>query len=80
MKLLPTFVLTLLLCGCAWKGGRCYPIVGLGWVVVNTNQPTVVAVKALGLSTGNGQLSLGLSSFTTVQIATNANVVIDLRK
>ena len=69
-----------LLCGCACGNGRCYPIIGFGWVNVSTNQPTIVTSTALGLNTGSGQLNLGLSSFTTVTVATNANVIIDLRK
>lgn len=69
-----------LLCGCACGHGRCYPIIGFGWINVSTNQPTIVTSTALGLNTGSGQLNLGLSSFTTVTVATNANVIIDLRK
>ena len=79
MRLSALFAL-LLLCGCACRSGRCYPVIGLGWITVNTNQRTIVTSTALGLNTGGGQLTLGLSTFTTVTIATNANVIIDLRK
>lgn len=79
MKLSALLGLTLL-CGCACAGGRRYPVFGFGWVTVSTNQPTIVTSTALGLNTGNGQMTLGLSSFTTVTVATNANVIIDLRK
>lgn len=79
MRLSALIALTLL-CGCACKGGRCYPIIGIGWVTVSTNRPTVVSTTALGLNTGNGQLNLGWSSLTTVTVDTNANVIIDLRK
>lgn len=80
MKLSALLGLTLLLCGCACEAGRRYPIIGFGWVTVSTNQPTIISSTALGLNTGNGQLNLGLSSFTTVAVATNSNVIIDLRK
>lgn len=69
----------MLLCGCATKTGLWYPIVGFGWVTVNTNHPTVFTSKAIGFNAGNGQISVGLSSFTTVTVPTNANVVIDLK-
>lgn len=80
MKLSALFALAALLSGCATKTGRWYPLVGFGWVVVNTNQPSAVTSKALGLNAGHGQLSVGLSSFTTVTVPTNANVLIDLRQ
>ena len=76
------FTLAILLCGCTTKTGRIYPVIGVGWVTVNvaTNQPTVVTTKTLGLNTGNGQASLGLSSFATVVVPTNANIIIDLKQ
>lgn len=80
MRLSTLIALAALLTGCATKNGRCYPIVGLGWVSVNTNQPSVVTSKALGLNGGNGQFSLGFSSYTTITVPTNANVLIDLRQ
>lgn len=80
MRLSALLILTVLLCSCACRNGRRYPIIGLGWVTLSTNQPTVVSTTAFGLNTGSGQLTLGLSSFTTVTVATNANVIIDLRK
>lgn len=80
MKLSALFALAALLSGCATKTGRWYPLVGFGWVVVNTNQPSAVTSKALGLNAGHGQLSLGFSTYTTVTVPTNANVIIDLRQ
>ena len=77
---LSALIALILLCGCACKAGRRYPIIGFGWVTLSTNQPTIVITTALGLNTGSGQMNLGLSSFTTVTVATNANVIIDLRK
>jgi len=68
-----------LLSGCATKAGRWYPVIGFGWVVVNTNQLTITASKVLGLNTGSGQMSLGFSSLTVVKVPTNANVIIDLQ-
>ncbi len=35
-----------LLCGCATKNGRTYPIIGFGWVTVSTNQPSVTSYKS----------------------------------
>lgn len=79
MRLSALIALTLL-CGCACKAGRSYPVIGFGWVTVSTNQPTIVVTTALGLNTGSGQVNLGLSSFTTITVVTNANVIIDLQK
>jgi len=69
-----------LLCGCAINGGRCYPVIGFGWIRISTNEPAVFTSRTIGLNTGKGQASLGLSSFTTIIIPTNSNVVIDLKK
>ena len=80
MKLSALIALAVLLSGCAVKGGRCYPIIGIGWVVVNTNQPTVVVSRSLGLNTSPGQLTIGLASYTTIRVPTNANVIIDLKQ
>lgn len=80
MKLSALIALTVLLNGCATKTGRWYPLIGFGWVTVNTNQPSIVTSKALGLNVGNGQASLGLSSFATVVVPTNANVIINLKQ
>lgn len=80
MKLSALIVMAALLSGCAVKNGRWYPVVGLGWVIVNTNQPSIVTSKALGLNAGRGQMTLGLSSFMVVTVPTNANVILDLKK
>lgn len=77
---LSALIALLLLCGCACKGGRAYPIIGFGWVTVSTNEPVIVSTTALGLIAGSGQMNLGLSSSTVITVATNANVIIDLRK
>lgn len=80
MKLSALLALAVLLCGCATKTGRWYPIIGIGWVTVNTNQTVVVSSRALGLNTGPGQMNLGVSSFSTATVPTNANVIIELHK
>lgn len=80
MKLGALLVLGVLLGGCTTKNGRCYPIIGLGWITVNTNQPTVRTAKVLGLNTSSGQVSVGLSSFTVIAVPTNANVLMELRQ
>lgn len=80
MKLGALLVLGVLLNGCATRNGRCYPVVGLGWINVNTNQPVVRAAKVLGLNASSGQVSVGFSSVTVITVPTNANVVIDLRQ
>lgn len=72
--------LAVLSSGCATKTGRWYPVVGIGWVAVNTNQPAAFTSTTLGLSGSPGQFNLGLSTFTHVTVPTNANVVIDLTK
>ena len=69
-----------LLTGCAVKDGRCYPIVGFGWTIVDTNATTIVKSTAMGLNTGAGQSSIGFSSFTIISVPTNSNVIIDLKQ
>lgn len=80
MKLGALLIAMALLAGCTTQNGRCYPIIGIGWVVVNTNQPVVFSSRAIGLNVSGNQTTLGLSSFTTVIVPTNSNVLIDLRK
>lgn len=80
MKLMLLAALGAALAGCATKTGRAYPVIGFGYVIVSTNQPSAVSVKVLGLCAGGGQASLGLSSLTVTTIPTNASVIIDLRK
>lgn len=80
VKVNALLAVAVLLCGCATKNGRCYPIVGFGWVTVNNNQATILKSSAIGLSTGVSQACLGFSSFTVISVPTNANVIIDLKQ
>lgn len=80
MKLSALIAAMALLCGCATKNGRCYPIVGFGWVVVNTNQVHITKATTLGLNTGLNQTCLGFGAFTLISVPTNANVIIDLKQ
>ena len=67
-----------LLGGCATKNGRCYPILGFGWVTVSTNQPSVTAVRTtlvgVGVSTLPANAAVGYSHSVLLQATTNANV------
>lgn len=73
-----------LLCGCATKGGRCYPMVGLGWTVVNTNQPGAMRVKTTILGFGLAirpvtHCVLGFGQTDTLIIETNANLLFEYK-
>ena len=86
MKLLATLSAALLLCGCAYtdrNGVKSHVIIGFGIVRSgNTNEVggTVLNVKAVGLYTGGRTLSLGYVNQTRVEIQTNANVVLEIKK
>lgn len=73
-----------LLCGCASKGERCYPIVGLGWTIVNTNQPGALRVKTTILGFGMAvkpitHCVLGFGQTDTWIVETNANLLIEYK-
>ena len=86
MKLLATLLSALLLCGCVYtdkNGARSCVIVGFGIVRSGgTNQPvgTVLNVKAVGLYAGSRTASLGYINQTRIEIQTNANVIVELKK
>lgn len=86
MKLLATLSAALLLSGCVYtdkNGVRTHVIVGFGLVRSgNTNESagTVLNVKAVGLYTGGRSMSLGYVNQTRVELQTNANVVLELKK
>jgi len=86
VKLSATLLAALLLCGCVYtdkNGVRSHVIVGFGIVRSgNTNEVagTVLNVKAVGLYTGGRSLSLGYVNQTRVEIQTNANVLLEIKK
>ena len=71
------------MCGCATKSGRWYPIIGLGFVVISTNQPKATVMKATliggGITTLPPAVLVGFSRSSTALVTTNANVMIDLK-
>jgi hypothetical protein len=83
MKLLSTLVLAATLCGCATKNGRCFPIIGFGWVTINTNQPEVTVVKATLLGAGVTTLPpaaiIGFNRSSTALVTTNGNVLLEIK-
>lgn len=84
MKLSALIAAAVLLCGCATKGGRCYPILGLGWTVVNTNQPGITRTKSTILGFGTTikpafQCVIGFGQTETIIVETNNNVLIEFK-
>ena len=83
MKLGVLIAAVALLCGCATKEGRCYPIVGLGWTVVNTNQPGAVRIKTtilgFGMATKPAHCVVGFGQTDMWIVETNANLLIELK-
>jgi len=86
VKYLATLSAALLLCGCAYtnrNGVKTHVIVGFGVVrSPNTNEISgnVINVKSVGLYTGGRTLSLGYMNQTRVEIQTNANVTLEIKK
>lgn len=86
VRLLAALSIALLVCGCAYtdkNGRRCHIIIGAGIVrhsTTNETGATILNVKAVGLYTGTGTISLGYVDQTRVEVQTNANVLIELRK
>lgn len=84
MKLSAFIAAAVLLCGCATNGGRCYPVVGLGWTVVNTNQPGAVRFKTTILGFGMAarpafHCVLGFGQTDTLIVETNANLILEYK-
>ena len=83
MKLFLALAVASVLCGCTTKTGRWYPIIGLGFVVVNTNQPEATVVKATLLGAGVTTLPpaaiIGFSRSSTALVTTNGNVLLEIK-
>ena len=73
----------LFLTGCTINGKKCYPIIGLGWVTVNTNTPnatiTKITVVGAGLDTYNQSATVGYSRIAKVVVETNSNVIVEIK-
>jgi hypothetical protein len=74
------------MCGCVYtdkNGARCRVIVGFGVVRSGgTSQPAgaIIDVKAFGIYAGGGTFDIGYLNQTRIEIQTNANVTIELKK
>lgn len=84
MKLSALIAAAALLSGCATKGGRCYPTIGLGWTIVNTNQPGAIRFKTTILGLGAAMRPafhcvLGFGQTDTLIIETNANLILETK-
>jgi len=79
-------LLTALCCGlcsgCATEHGRCYPILGLGWVIVRTS-PGVTAVKTTtvgaSVSTLTGSAVVGFGENVFINATTNSNAILEIK-
>lgn len=86
MKLFATLLAALLLSGCVYtdkSGVRSHVVVGFGIVRSgNTNEAvgSVLSVKAAGLYAGGHSLSLGYVDQTRIEIQTNANVTLEIKR
>jgi hypothetical protein len=73
----------LILSGCIINGKKCYPIIGLGWVIVNTNTPnatiTKTTVVGAGVDTYNQSAIVGYSRSTKAVVDTNSNVIVEIK-
>jgi hypothetical protein len=80
VKVSAWIALAALLCGCAVKKGRCYPIMGLGFTTVNTNQPgvrsTETMIVGLGAIGPPVRFILGFGRVSVTEIDTSAVVEI----
>lgn len=76
-------ILFLLLSGCTINGKKCYPIIGFGWVTVNTNTPNATITKTTivgaGLDTYNQSALVGYSRTTKAVVDTNSNVIVEIK-
>lgn len=77
------FFALLLLSGCTINGNKCYPIIGFGWVKVNTNTPnatiTKITVVGAGVDTYNQSAIVGYSRTTKAVVDTNSNVIVEIK-
>jgi hypothetical protein len=73
----------LLLAGCTINGNKYYPIVGFGWVKVNTNTPNATIIKTTvvgaGVDTYNQSAIVGYSRTTKAVVDTNSNVIVEIK-
>lgn len=81
MKLYALATVLILLTGCSFKNGHCYPALGLGWTTVSTNQPpmTRIETRIIGLgwlSKPWNRLVIGYGSLSVLGIGTN-NVYVE---
>ena len=81
MKLFLVLALTAALSGCVTKAGRCYPIIGFGWITVSTNQPSATMVKSTLLGAGILTLPpaamIGFGQSRTILVTTNSNLILE---
>ena len=74
---------TLFLTGCTINGSKCYPIIGFGWVKVNTNTPSATIIKTtvvgVGVDTYNQSAIVGYSRTTKAVVDTNSNVIVEIK-
>jgi len=82
-QLVILFFALVLLTGCTINGKKCYPIIGLGWVTVNTNTPNATIIKTTvvgaGVDTYNQSAIVGYSRTTKAVVDTNSNVIVEIK-
>jgi len=82
-RLVILFFALIALTGCTIDGNRCYPIIGLGWVMVNTNTPNATITKTVvigvGADTYNQSAIVGYSRTTKAVVDTNSNVIVEIK-
>lgn len=65
------------------NGKKCYPIIGFGWVTVNTNTPNATIIKTIvvgaGVDTYNQSAIVGYSRTTKAVVDTNSNVIVEIK-
>jgi hypothetical protein len=84
VKLVGLFLVIFLLSGCAQnsKGERTTIVFGLGFVKTqgtNMTGGSVLKTKSCGILLGAGGLNAGYIEQTSVKIATNSNIVLELK-
>jgi hypothetical protein len=86
VKLLASLLAAAALCGCVYTGKngvKTHVIIGFGVVQTgSTNETagTVSTIQALGAYLGNGTASLGCLTQTRVELKTNSNVILEIKK
>ena len=82
-QLVILFFALVLLTGCTINGNKYYPIVGFGWIKVNTNTPNAVITKTTvvgaGVDTYNQSTIVGYSRTTKAVVDTNSNVIVEIK-